>query len=431
MRLPSTLRSSFVVYTLAVVFAGQSWSQSAPVTITGPSLNGLERADAAMIALMAKYECPGAQLAVARHGRLVLARGYGFADRDARTPVQPESLFRIASLSKFITAVAVLTLVEQEKLTLDAPAFALLPHLAARSDATIDPRIARITVRHLLQHTGGWDRDASGDPMFKSIEIANATETAVPASADAIIRYMVSRPLDFDPGAKYAYSNFGYNVLGRIIEKISGQPYDVYVQRHVLAKAGATHMAIGRSLLEGREMAEVKYYPFASAPLASPVFPELKGRVPGPYGGFHLEAMDAHGAWIANAIDYVRLLTAVDGSRPPALLSEPTLTALTARPAAPVSVDSAAYYGFGIQVRPIHGSIGTGANWWHSGSLPGTITYQVRLANGWSWAAFFNSRPKDSRPFSSEIDRSINAALAASQTPATGDLFPQFYPGKK
>ena len=112
-------------------------------------------------------------------------------------------------------------------------------------------------------------------------------------------------------------------------------------------------------------------------------------------------------------------------------MSGTALVALTARPAPPVSVDTAAYYGLGLQVRPIRGAIGTGANWWHGGSLPGTITYAVRLANGWSWAAFFNSRPKESGPFSSEIDRSINAALAASPPPAEGDLFAQFASAKR
>lgn len=204
-----------------------------------------------------------------------------------------------------------------------------------------------------------------------------------------------------------------------------------YVQTQVLAKAGATHMAIGRSLPSDRAVGEVRYHPFAAAPLSAPVFPALTGGVAAPYGGFHLEAMDAHGAWIANAIDYVRLLAAVDGTRPPALVAGPALVTLTARPAPPVSVDTAAYYGLGLQVRPIRGAIGTGANWWHGGSLPGTITYAVRLANGWSWAAFFNSRPEESGPFSSEIDRAINAALAASPPPTEGDLFVQFASAKR
>ncbi len=194
----------------------------------------------------------------------------------------------------------------------------------------------------------------------------------------------------------------------------------------MLARAGANRMVLGRSLAADRAAGEVTYYPHASALEAPSVFPPAGRRVPAAYGAFHLEAMDAHGAWVAHAIDYVRLLAALDGSRPPALLSPASLALLTARPAPPVSVETPAYYGLGINVRPMKGETGTGANWWHSGSLTGTITYQVRLADGWSWAAFFNSRPKDSRPFTSEIDRSINAALRALPAPAEGDLFAQF-----
>ncbi len=105
------------------------------------------------------------------------------------------------------------------------------------------------------------------------------------------------------------------------------------------------------------------------------------------------------------------------------MLSSSSLAALTERPAAPVSVGDASYYGMGLLVRPISGTSPSGANWWHDGSLPGTETYAVRLSNGWSWAVFFNTRPADSDTFASDIDSSINATLAAITPPATGDLF--------
>ncbi len=395
------------------------------IPLTGSALPGMERVDAVIRGLMAKYDCPGAQLAVARHGRLVLEHGYGLADRETGAPVRPDSRFRIASLSKLLTSAAILTLVEQGKLNLDAKAFALLPRLTAMPGAKTDPRLASITVRQLLQHTGGWDRDVSGDPMFKPLEIARATGTPAPAGAEAIIRYMLGRPLDTDPGAHYAYSNFGYNVLGRIVEQASGQPYGAYVQEHLLAPAGATRFALGRTLAADRAPQEVTYYAHRGLrPVRSVVVPRGP-LVSQPYGDFYLEAMDSHGAWIATATDYVRFVCALDGSRPPALLSAVSLTQLTARPAPPVSVGAAAYYGFGIQVRPVNGHTGTGANWWHSGALVGTSTYQVRLANGWSWAAFFNTRPQDSGAMNGELDRAINVALAASTPPADGDLWAQ------
>jgi CubicO group peptidase (beta-lactamase class C family) len=409
-----------------VTFGAGMPAAAGPLPITGPAAPGMERVDAAMQALMAKYHCPGGQIAVTRQGRLVLARGYGFADRDQATPVEPDALFRIASLSKLITATAILQLVEQKRLSLDARAFALLPHLRPPPGAKPDRRLADITVRHLLQHTGGWDRSVSGDPMFQPLEMARAAGAPAPASADAIIRAMLGRPLDFAPGTKYAYSNFGYNVLGRIIEAVSGETYAGFVAAHVLGPAGAGRMQQGRSLEPARLPGEVKYYADAALRPVASVFSTRGEKVPVPYGGFNLEAMDAHGAWVASAIDYVRLLGALDGTRRPALLSPASLDQLTARPAPPVSVGAAAYYGCGIQVRPIRGATGKGANWWHGGSLAGTTTYQVRLANGWSWAAFFNSRPKENSGFSSEIDRTINAALASGPVPASEDFFGRF-----
>ena len=166
--------------------------------------------DHEMEAFMAARKIPGGALAVVKAGRLVHAKGYGWAHRERKIPARPDTLFRLASVSKPFTAVAVLKLVEDGKLSLDARAFDLvrLPP-ALEQDARPDPRLADITIRQLLQHTGGWDRDRSFDPMFRPKLIAEKTGTRAPAGAEAVIRYMLGQPLDFDPGARFAYSNFG------------------------------------------------------------------------------------------------------------------------------------------------------------------------------------------------------------------------------
>jgi N-acyl-D-amino-acid deacylase len=408
---------------LLLFFAVCTAALCAAPPVTGPALPGFTAVDTAMLSLLEKHASPGGQLAVAYRGRLVLSRGYGYADRDTHALATPDSLSRIASLSKLLTAVAILTLVEEGRLDLDAPAFALLPHLTPARGRTPDSRLSAITVRHLLHHTGGWDRDKSGDPMFKPAIIAAAIGTPPPATTEAIIRYALGEPLDFAPGTRYAYSNFGYAVLGRIVEKLSGQPYADTVRTRLFAPLGVTRPFLGRTAWEQRDPAEFRYHEQPGIAPVRSVFPATRTSVPQPYGGFYLEAMDAHGQWVTSAADYLRFLCALDGSRPPALLSPASLALLTERPAAPLAQDSAAYYGLGTQVRPIHGRSGLGANWWHSGSLSGTITYSVRLASGWSWVAFFNTRPPKSDNFSGDIDKSINAALRAVTPPATGDLF--------
>ena len=139
--------------------------------------------DELMTAFMREHQPPGAALAVTYHGRLVYARGFGHADLERHEPVRPGSLFRIASLSKPFTATAVLHLVEQGKLKLDErvlPILKLEPHL--ERGARLDPRWHEITVRHCLQHTGGWDRDKSFDPMSAETaeQVAKALQVRCP-----------------------------------------------------------------------------------------------------------------------------------------------------------------------------------------------------------------------------------------------------------
>ena len=377
--------------------------------------------DHEMEAFMRARDIPGGALAVVKQGRLAYARGYGWADREERRPVLPETLFRIASLSKPITAVAVLKLVEQGRLEWDTKPFALLD-LKPLEGQSPDPRLSQITLRQLLQHTAGWDRGQSGDPMFRSRQIARAAKTSPPAQPEAIIRYMLGRPLDFDPGTRYAYSNFGYCVLGRVIEKVTGQPYATWVREAVLTPAGIPGPRLGQS--RSSQAGEAHYYTQANSSGPS-VFDDLPARVPDPYGTFNLEAMDAHGGWLASARDLARFAAALDGPRPSPLLKPETLARMYAPPPAPVSrrtdgrlADS--YYACGWSVRPV-GPTGR-ANYWHTGSLPGTFTLLVRRWDGLSWVALFNQRAAGQQPSDNALDPALHrAADAVREWPAAQD----------
>ena len=387
-----------------------------------PSLPSFDRA---MEAFLAARGTPGGALAVVKDRRLVHARGYGWADVATKSPVQPASLFRIASLSKPFTAVAVLQLVERGKLRLDDRVFDLLG--LAPTGPKPDARLRTITVRHCLQHTGGWDRDQSFDPMFRSSAIANATSTPAPASADAVIRYMTGQPLEFDPGTRYAYSNFGYCLLGRVLEKITGKTYATAVQETVLAPAGIKTMRLGRSLEAHRAAGEVRYS-MPNGGEASSVFPAQPGKVPWPYGGFHLEAMDAHGGWLASAVDLSRFAAALHDPEHSPLLKPATHRELHAPPPAPVARQpdgtlKETYYACGWSVRPIVGRPGQ-ANYWHTGSLPGTYTLLVRRWDGLSWVALFNQRSTDAK-LDGEIDPALHRAADAVPAWPKEDLFPQ------
>lgn len=374
--------------------------------------------DAEMEAFMSARGVPGGALAVVRNRRLVYARGYGLADREKGIAAMPSTLFRIASVSKPITAVAILKLVEAGRLDLDAPAWKILGSEAladASKVGAVDPRQERIAVRHLLHHTGGWDRDKSFDPMFRSRMIADKLGTQRPASPDSIIHYMAGQPLDFDPGARYAYSNFGYCLLGRIIEKLSGESYEQFVRKRILAPLDIKNMRIGASLDGNQAPGESRYY-LAEQKEVKSVFPGSLENVPWPYGGFCLESMDSHGGWIASVVDLARFAAALDDPEHCRILKAPVLRGMYEPPPPPAwrvpdGTLAAAYYGFGWMVRPV-GQSGK-ANYWHAGSLPGTSSLLVRRWDGLSWAVIFNQRSENPKLPDNAIDQALHRAADA------------------
>jgi N-acyl-D-amino-acid deacylase len=370
--------------------------------------------DHEMDAFMKARGIPGGALAVSRNQRLVYAAGYGWANIEKKIRAHQETLFRIASLSKPITAAAVLKLVEQEKLSLENKAFDILPlDPGLGAGQRPDPRLKHITIRHLLTHTAGWDRNISGDPMFQSDQIARVLNCRRPPGPKDIIRYMLGRPLDFDPGSRYAYSNFGYCVLGRIIEQITGQSYENYVRKEILQPVGIPDMCIGASLESEARPNEAHYYAAGNRRVPS-VFADFPGSVPVPYGSFCLEAMDAHGGWIASVLDLVRWLAVLEPNHPKSMLKQKTFSEIVAPPPPPVWRQddgklAPAYYGCGWMVRPLKES---GVNLWHAGSLPGTFSFMVRLANNLSWVVLFNQRSEKKSLPDDAIDAALHRAAA-------------------
>jgi CubicO group peptidase (beta-lactamase class C family) len=416
--LSTALLVAFLLLTPHRLPAADKTAGEKPIVVTGSASPGTAALDDTITTLMRKWKIPGGAMAVVKDGKLVFAHGYGQADRDAGTPVQPDSLFRIASISKPVTAAVILLLVEQGRLNLDAKVLDVLkpPVVAGKVQ---DERWRQITIRQLLAHTAGFDREKSFDPMFRSNEIAEAMHARPPADTTAIIHYMLGRPLDFAPDTRWAYSNFGYCLLGRVIEQVTRQDYADAAQNLILRPAGIKRMQIGHTRLSRRLPGEVRYYT-PGDPECRSVFPDEKKQVPCPYGEFYLEALDSHGGWIASTIDLLRFTTALDGSRQPCLLKPETRRLIESRP--PPLAKTPAYYGLGWNVRPV----GKGANWWHNGSLPGTMTLLVRTHNGLCWAALFNLRPQDQRAFLGELDRVIWEGVGRVAKWPQRDLFSQY-----
>jgi CubicO group peptidase (beta-lactamase class C family) len=379
---------------------------------TGLYVPQLTNFDAAMLNLMSTYNVPGGQLAITYHGRLVYNRGFGFANTETQDSVYPNSLFRIASVSKPVTAVALMKLFEQGLVHLDAKVFGSNGILDdAIYQNILDPLDTTITVRMLLQHSGGWNRSISGDPMFNAYNIAATMGVSSPPSPSVVIQYMLShKMLDFTPGTQSHYSNFGFCVLGRVIEKVTGQTYEGYVVNNILIPLGITDMQLGFNLLANQLTNEVNYYDYPEAPFANSIY-NNSTLVPWPYGGFNLEFMDSHGGWVSSCKDLLKLVCAFDGfnTRPDILLASTIDTMIK-----PSAHDP--NYGCGIAVNSYN-------NWWHLGSLPGTTSEIVRKGNGeLSWAILFNTRDHNSN-INSAMDNLVWNVLPSISSWPSFDLF--------
>jgi N-acyl-D-amino-acid deacylase len=348
------------------------WQRLVP--ITGKAGQGLDHLDEAMLRILEKYGIPGGALAIARNGKLVFARGYGWGKLETGEPVTPNALFGIASLSKSITAATILKLVDEGKLSLDDRAFKLLDYLRPPYGARFDPRMNRITIRHLLNHSGGWNRKISGEPSSFSWKVARRLRVPLPVNADQLIIYMLGEPLDFDPGTQTQYSNFGYIVLGKIIERVTGQSYGDYVRKHTLQPLGIRQAVLPNPDGFYHRGEVVRYFQGTNRAVPPGAFPTLA---------------DAAGGWSISAVDLARFLTALDGSRGKKFLSPAALKLMVGPPPAPLKPRAdGTYYGLGWDlVRKTK----EGTGYAKDGLLPGTRTFMGRRPNGLNWVVLFNS----------------------------------------
>ena len=331
-------------------------STSAADTPPSPQPHELAGMEAVVSAFMRDHLVPGLSMAVARDGELLYERGFGFADRDKNERVTPAHLFRIASVSKPITSVTLFRLMEDKRLTLDDVVFGsrgILGHDFGKPP--YKQWVEEIRIKHLLTHTGGgWQNDGT-DPMFRRPEMSHKQ----------LISWAIENvALTHPPGEHFAYSNFGFCILGRVIEKLTGVAYEQHVRDTILKRCGVTDMRVAGNTLGERAWGEVVYY-------------GAKGQ--NPYD-MNVRRMDSHGGWLATARDLAMFASHVDGHS----ASHNILTPESIREMTTASAANAGYAkGWAVNRVP---------NWWHGGSLPGTTSIMVRTASGFCWAALANSR---------------------------------------
>jgi D-alanyl-D-alanine carboxypeptidase len=209
------MRRVFLVALAAVCCSSAVYAQtSLDVDLIPPDLKA--KVDAAAEDVLAKTGVPSASLAIVQHGVIVYTHAYGKAKLDPAVEATPSMRYSIGSISKQFTAAAILLLEQQGKLSIDDPVSKYIPDLT---------RADEVTIRMLLSHTSGyqdfWPEDYVMPPMLKA------------TTAQHILDVWGKKPLDFDPGAKWQYSNTNYVIAGRIVEQVSGMPLMEFLQQHV------------------------------------------------------------------------------------------------------------------------------------------------------------------------------------------------------
>jgi CubicO group peptidase (beta-lactamase class C family) len=198
-------------------------AQSAPQAAAAVSYD-------AVLSQAIKAAGPGAAAIVVKDGKVVYRGAYGLANVEKKTPLTPDSVFRLGSLTKQFTSMAIMMLVEQGKVGLQDPIDNYLPGYPMQGKV--------VTVEHLLTHT-------SGIQSYTDIPGYMASKVQADLTVQQLIDAFKNEPMQFDPGTRYRYNNSGYVLLGAIIEKASGQTYAAYIADHIFKPLGMTHSHYG------------------------------------------------------------------------------------------------------------------------------------------------------------------------------------------
>lgn len=328
-----------------------------------------------------QWQIKGMTIAIAKDGKLVYAKGFGYADEERNIKTKPHHLFRIASASKLVTAVGIMKLVEENKLSLEDKIFGEKGILKEYNSFIKDTLAYQIEIQHLLTHTAGWRNQLRTDPMFEPVLVANAMKVPSPISFENTLIFMLSQKGYFQPGTLYDYSNFGYCVLGKVIEKITKKSYKKYMQDDILSFMNIKRMEITKNKYEDRFPNEVKYYDANNATKNLCIY-SPKDSASRVYEGNNTEALGAAGGWIASSVDMLRLLCAVDGlDTKPDFLSQKSILRMT-YPIAKTDSLGTRVLGW-KQITP--------EKWWRTGNLASTSISLTRKENGLSWVLITNT----------------------------------------
>lgn len=260
---------------------------------------------------MRQWQIKGASLSIMRNDSLVYSKGYGWADEQKGITMEPGHILRMASVSKLITAVGIMVLQERDSLSIKDTVFGPSGILndSLFNSLIKDKKYHKITVEHLLRHQGGFPRD----PLFSSRDVMTQLKLDHAPLKEDFYKVVLNRPLRFEPGEWQRYSNFGYLLLSDIIEKVSGMPYEAFIQENVLKPAGCFDMHIASNYYEDKRENEVRYYTHEGDGKFIEEYNKSGRIVERCYGGNNIPLLEGAGAWCGSTAELARFVASIDG----------------------------------------------------------------------------------------------------------------------
>ena len=350
----------------------------------------LHAMDSIMQRYLKRWEIHGAQLAISRHDSLLYARGFGYADKDRKIPMEPSYIMRMASVSKLVTATGIMKLRDMGKIRLSDKVFGPKGILndTFYVNSIRDKRYFDITVEQLLRHKAGFTNYA-GDAIFSTRYIMQQNHLTTPPDHRTLLRIVLRRHLGYTPGPAQRYCNIGYTLLSLIIEKRTGMSYENFMQRYVLYPAGCYDFHIAGNYLKDRRPNETVYYMHSSS-VPVPEFNNSGRMVVRCYGENDITTALGAGAWVASAAELCRLVASIDGDRTvPDVISPQAVKLMTQEmPDHQFSLG----WNFTPRNRP----------WIRTGSLVGTSALVLRYPDGECWVFITNTSTWKGHKFSQD-----------------------------
>lgn len=380
--------------------------------------DGVEKIDYYVERFIRLKEIKGLSIAIAKNDSLIFAKGYGIADDIENKKVSPKNIFRVASWSKLITAISIMTLVEDDKLTLEDKVFG--------KDGIIndtiympykDKRLNNITVRQLLCHAGGWTT-RYGDPMFNLNSIAKKVGDPLPATRETLLKFTTSRNLHFTPGTRSAYSNLGFFLLGEVIERVSGKDFESYAKDRYLTTAGILDSYLAYNHYYQRYDNEVKYFEPIGAKKV-PSYADDDIMVNKVSGGNNYRLLEGAGGWVISPIDMIRVAYLVDGNdATPDILSKSSVETM-------LNVEDQYMGSYGWRSASKNGTK------YRTGSMSGTQAVLKQMPNGYTYSIVTNTSSWRASRFSSELTALVEKIIRTPKQWPKRDLFKPINKHKK